>query len=85
MGTWEQAYYERDRAYNNVVEQLNRVARERDKERELRLAAEDGRKDWRDLVERWEDISSRWENLYLSTAAEELIDHYLEQLENEEE
>ena len=27
---WKDAYYERDRAYNNIVEQLHRVARERD-------------------------------------------------------
>ena len=37
---WEEGYYERDRAYNNLTLQLHRVARERDNEREQKQIAQ---------------------------------------------
>ena len=38
---FEEGYNERGKAYNNLTDQLHRVARERDQERKLRLEAED--------------------------------------------
>ena len=39
--SWKEGCYEKDKDYGFVVSQLHRVARERDQEREKRLAAED--------------------------------------------
>ena len=41
--SWKEAYTEECIDFDYIVGQLHRVARERDKERELRLAAEDRR------------------------------------------
>ena len=37
---WEEGYYEREQAYNNLADQLHRVSRERDNERAHRLTIE---------------------------------------------
>ena len=60
----------------SVLTQLHRVARERDQEREKRLAAEDALLDYH-LDKREEDELER--------AADELVDMYLEEADNEEE
>ena len=60
----------------NLQYQLHRVARERDQEREKRLAAEDALLDYH-LDKREEDELER--------AADELVDTYLSILDNEEE
>ena len=62
--------------HNYTTSQLHRVARERDQERKKRLAAEDALLDYH-LDKREEDELER--------AADELVDMYLEEADNEEE
>ncbi len=38
---WKEGYYEKNNDFEYIVNQLHRVARERDEERRLRLEAED--------------------------------------------
>ena len=73
---YKEGYDVRGKSCDYLEDQLHRVARERDQEREKRLAAEDALLDYH-LDKREEDELER--------AADELVDMYLEEADNEEE
>jgi len=67
----------------SLTTQLHRVARERDQEREKHLAWKTTSNTWKAAAKAARTAQDKERELRL--AAEELRDHYLEQLENEEE
>ena len=74
--SWKEACVEERRDFEYIVDQLHRVARERDQERKKRIDAENA------LIDSYLD---RREDAELERAAEELRDVYLAELSNEEE